>query len=280
MRVEPLDQARPAPARQLRRVGDEDLVDAAGLEQLAVERRRRPRTAARGRPARLAGGRAPRSDRPGPRGGPRRPASLSRAAHRSDAVKITILPTASVKIGASHGRSRLPETITISGSGARPRLSRFSRFAGSPTTRPYFSARSVPGADHHRVAAGAKGDEHLRVPARADAPRNPVDRRMPVQREREVHVDEGTLGRRLVPRGELLDQVGNGHLCGWLWQEAAHGWTVPTKPSSTASGWKGRCRQSSAGARRLRHRPPLRSARPRTRRPGSPRAQPRMSCAG
>ena len=39
VRVEPLDQSRPAPASQLRRVRDEDLVHAAGLEQLAVERR-------------------------------------------------------------------------------------------------------------------------------------------------------------------------------------------------------------------------------------------------
>ena len=61
-----LRQARPLAAGELRRVGDEQLVDQARLDQLGVHARARPRRAARGRRARFAGGvsAAARSTRP------------------------------------------------------------------------------------------------------------------------------------------------------------------------------------------------------------------------
>ena len=84
-----------------------------------------------------------------------------------------------------------------------------------------------PCADHHRIRPGSQADQELGVPVATDLARDSVDRRVAVQGEGEVHEDVRPVGRRVLPRAELVDQLGDGDVLGGLGQEAAHGRTVP-----------------------------------------------------
>ena len=120
-----------------------------------------------------------------------------------------------------------PETITIRGSGARPSSSRFSRLRGSPIDPPVALGAHRSCADHHRICPRPQAHQELGVPGASDFPRDPVDRRVAVERQGEVHEDVWALGMGAFPRAKLLEKLGGGYFLCWLWQEAAHAATVP-----------------------------------------------------
>ncbi len=93
-----------------------------------------------------------------------------------------------------------------------------------------------PGADHHRVDAGPQADQHRGVGGGADRAGASRDRRVAVEREREVRDHVGTLVVRLSDEVERGDLLGHRRL-GDVGQQPSHGFAsahasaLPASPS-------------------------------------------------
>ena len=104
--------------------------------------------------------------------------------------------------------SPLRVTVTSSGSGLWARSMRRSRRSSLPSTRPYRSARSVPGADEHGVDLLAQAVEDRAIAFVAEPSRAAVDRRPAVGAHHEVREREGPVGGSRDVPAERAEQVG------------------------------------------------------------------------
>ena len=143
------------------------------------------------------------------RGGGRLEArSWSRVEHESELVKIRTRPPPAVNSGASHGRSRLPLTITINGSCGRPFRSRLERFRNrSPRGRNARRASSQRRSSPHRPWSAARPASACRCRCRS-----PPSARLgspAVQGDREVRDHVRAVIRRVSDQIEIAKLVGD-----------------------------------------------------------------------